>query len=99
MEEIVEDALRIYRSELSGRLRRLREALELGNAKAVEAEAHALRSASLNVWAGALAGCLGQVENAAVEGDIDAARALMAPVMSEFGRVVAYLDLQLPQGS
>ena len=99
VEEIVEDALRVYRSESPGRIGRIRDALDRADTRSVEAEVHALRSASLNIWAVDLAEYLDQAENAAVSGDIERARALMEPITTEFAQVMAFLDGELGEVS
>jgi len=99
IEEIVEETLHVYRLESPGRLDRLQEALRQADPKSIEAEAHALKSASLNIWAVELAEYLDQAENSAVAGDIARAQALMDPIRNEFARVLEYLHLVLPEVS
>ena len=92
VEEIVEETLRVYLDEAPDRLRRLERALEHQNAREVEMEAHALRSASLNIRADGLAGLLEQAEHAGVDGDLEAARRLTTLIGEELARVAKYLQ-------
>jgi hypothetical protein len=55
-------------------------------------EAHALRSASLNIWAEELAGLLDEAERAGADGDLQTARRLAAPIGDELARVVEHLQ-------
>lgn len=95
IEEIVEEALKVYRDESPGRLERIERAMNDADASALEQESHALKSSSLNIWAVKLAEYLDQVETAATAGEISRAQPLMEPIRVEFGRVVEYLDLVL----
>lgn len=97
IEEIVGDALKAYQHESPGRLERIERALNGSDAKVVEEETHALKSASLNIWAVELAEYLDQVENAAAAGDVSGVQSLMEPIRVEFRRVVEYLDALLSE--
>jgi HPt (histidine-containing phosphotransfer) domain-containing protein len=96
VEEIVESALAVYRHEASGRLERLTAAMGQADARSIEAEAHALKSSSLNIWAVRLAAFLEEAETAAVSGDVRHAQSMMGPIRAELGRVVDYLDGVIP---
>jgi len=97
VEEIVEETLSVYLAESPRRMERLAVAIQAGGARDVEAEAHALRSASLNIWAVELAETLKDVELAGVSGDIKIAEDRLPGVQREFDRVIAYLEAALPK--
>jgi hypothetical protein len=76
------------------------DAMDHADATSVEgAEAHALKSASLSIWAVELAGSLEEAESAAVSGDVPRAQSLMDPVRAKLRRVVDYVDVVLMEGS
>jgi CheY-like chemotaxis protein len=95
VEELVDETLTSFRDELRGREERIVDAIRRSDAKGIEAEAHALRSASLSIWAVGLAEHLDQVEQAGRSGDVDSARSFVEPLSEEVERVLGYLDTLL----
>jgi CheY-like chemotaxis protein len=99
VEEIVPETLRIYLREAPDRIQRIRAYMAGTDARALEAETHALKSASLNIWAVDLAEYLDQAENAAAANDVAGAAACLASIEAELERVVGYLEGELGAGS
>lgn len=64
------ELLSTYRVSVQKILARLRAGLSAGNLTRILYEAHALRGASLNVGATAMAQCAGAIETAARDGDL-----------------------------
>lgn len=97
VEELVEEALKVYRDESPGRLERIENAVTDSDARSLEEETHALKSSSLNIWAVELAEYLDQAEHAAVAGDLAAVRRILELIRAEFGRVIAYIEAHLEE--
>jgi HPt (histidine-containing phosphotransfer) domain-containing protein len=98
LESMVDEAFRIYLRDAPARIERLRSALGDADATATESAAHALKSASLNVWAVELARLLEQVESAGGSADLGRASGLFVPVEEEFARVTSFLCGRLAGG-
>jgi HPt (histidine-containing phosphotransfer) domain-containing protein len=91
VEEIVEPVLATYVQEAAGLFERLSAAMSSSDLTEICATAHALRSASGNIQALALAARLAEVETAARNDDVDQVRASFPPAASAYRRVVEYL--------
>ena len=98
LESMVDEAFRIYLRDAPARIERLRSALGDADATATASAAHALKSASLNVWAVVLARLLQEVESAGGSADLGRASGLLAPVEEELSRVTSFLSGRLAGG-
>jgi HPt (histidine-containing phosphotransfer) domain-containing protein len=91
IEEFVESTLLLYVQEAEELFERLSAALKQGDAEAIGADAHALKSSSLNIRTSRLAGLLEKLETAARAGALDTANEVFGRVQSEYEAVIAYL--------
>ena len=94
-EDSVSETLGVFMQEVPHRVSRLLVAIEQENPGEVEAGAHALRSASLNVWAVELARILERLEDAGARGDGREALRWAGPLTDEVERVMEYLGREI----
>lgn len=92
-DEIFEhELMSAYRASATSILERLRAAFSKGDVTQIMREAHALRGASLNVGARAMALCAGAIEDAARGGDLTQAEQAARPLDAEHAALWAELD-------
>jgi HPt (histidine-containing phosphotransfer) domain-containing protein len=95
VEEIVESTLAIYLDEAPQAFARLEEAAKVRDAHASAAAAHALKSASSNIWATDLVDLLNPIETACLEGDTSQVAEALDALRPLFARVITYVKAQL----
>jgi HPt (histidine-containing phosphotransfer) domain-containing protein len=88
IEEEVDSTLAIYLTEAPAAFARLEAAVENRDIDAAASAAHALKSASSNVWATGLVALLEPLEKAAREGDVERVEALVAKVRPLFAAAI-----------
>ena len=81
-----------YRASAADIMDRLKAALSKADVTQVMREAHALKGASLNVGARAMAQCAGAIEDAARGGDLAQAEQAARPLDAEHAALWAELD-------
>lgn len=92
IEAVVESAIQIYLDETPKRMEALEEAVESGDLKQVESEAHGMKSGSRNLRAELLGNLLERVEHAAKDGREEEIRLALPKVREEFHRVMDFLE-------
>ena len=85
----------IFLAEAPRKIALARDAIARADAPAVEGAAHSLKGSCRNLGAEPLARICGRLENAAREGAIGGAAALMAEIDAELGRVRRALGAKL----
>lgn len=91
VEEVVESTLEVFAREAPGVYARLEAASAAGDARSAAAAAHALKSASANVWAHDLAETLGRIEASGRQGDAAQVHELLGELRPRFVAVMDYL--------
>ncbi len=90
-EQAVDDILATFVESVPQRLEALVTAAHGGEQEAVQRAAHAFKSAAGTIGARSLAALLQEIEAAAQQGDLEAARARIEPVKSEARAALEYL--------
>ena len=93
--ELFEELVTMFLDDTPGRLEALLQALEEGDAHALERTAHGLKSSCGNLGARRLAALCFEIESAGRAGDVDAARPLVNRSTDEFVAVAAALKSEL----
>ena len=91
IEEIVDATLEVYVEEARAIFAALSAAVLAGDAAAVRANAHSLKSSSGNIWASDLAELLNELESAAHAENLTGATEIFARVEPQYKSVMAYL--------
>ena len=91
IEEIVDATLEVYVEEAQAIFAALSAAILAGDAEAVRANAHSLKSSSGNIWASDLAELLNELETAAHGGNLAVATEIFERVKPQYESVMAYL--------
>jgi PAS domain S-box-containing protein len=94
IESVVDAAVEAYVSETPSRMAALVAAVQAGDMKAVEREAHGMKSGSRNLRADHFGQLLEEAELAGREGRVADAEAALPKLEEVFGQVMAYLERQ-----
>ncbi len=81
-----------FLSDAPGQLQKLKQLIEQGDTKTASAQAHTLKGAAATVSAPGLCELIIQIQQAATEGELSRAAALLGSVDKEFGRLKATLS-------
>jgi HPt (histidine-containing phosphotransfer) domain-containing protein len=92
VDEMLGPLLTTFAEDAVGRFAALEQAVQRGDAKAVETAAHAYKSGAGTVHATALSAALAIVENAARAGDLKTITGLIEPIRSEHHAVLRELE-------
>ncbi len=96
IESVVDAAVEAYLGETPRRMEALEAAAAAGDWKAVEREAHGIKSGSRNIRADSFGSLLEEVERAGKEGREADVRAALPELVATYRRVMAYLKEQGP---
>jgi CheY-like chemotaxis protein len=94
VEEIVAVTISTYLEDAPRQLAAITDAVKLGDTRAINRAAHALKSASATIRAESLARQLQKLEDAGADNDTQLAQELLESVCREFEEVVEYLRRQ-----
>jgi two-component system sensor histidine kinase/response regulator len=97
--ELLSELSTMFLDDASSRLAALREAVEEGDARAVERVAHTLKGAAGNMGAPRMAAICAELENVGASGDLERAAELLGRLEEEFGRVRPALEAEAARGS
>jgi HPt (histidine-containing phosphotransfer) domain-containing protein len=86
-EELARRILERFRADIPRQIQVLKEFLEAGDASSVEREAHTIKGVAANVGGEALRAVAFEMEKASRAGDLDAVKARMAELESQFERL------------
>jgi len=84
-----------YIVDIEGRLAKLEQALQFENTEPVRREAHSIRSSSVNIGVKGIEVIAGELERAADKGETISVAHIFMRLMSEFKRVLAFLEHHL----
>ncbi|MCK7543450.1 Hpt domain-containing protein [Marinobacter bryozoorum] len=87
MEDEFDILIQTYINDSRERIQSLHQALSENDPDAFSRTAHSFKGSSINIGASRLGDLCLQVEKAGREGDLDAARQVMAPLETEFATV------------
>ncbi len=93
----LEEFLQVFSEDSHQRLAALRRAVEEGDARSLEREAHTLKGSSREVGASRLAALCQELEDLGESGTVAGAREKLAPLEAELARVQAALGEHLQQ--
>ncbi len=97
-ETLLAEIVDLFLEDTPPRLAALREAIESGEAEALDHAAHTLRGSSGNLGAARMAALCGELQGAADAGDLDRAAALLNGLEKEFDRVRTLLRRRVEAG-
>jgi signal transduction histidine kinase/DNA-binding response OmpR family regulator len=86
------ELLSLFRDDYPGQLRSVRQAVEAGNAEALQRAGHALKGALANLAAPTSSRLAGQLESMGRTGDLPSAAGVLADLETELERVVEELE-------
>ena len=93
--DIVAELTGVYLKDARSRLEAIEEALQKGDAPAVERTAHALKGGSGSMGARGMSGLCAQLEEVGVSGDLSRAPELLGRIREELGRVERALEAEV----
>jgi CheY-like chemotaxis protein len=96
MDDYLAELVGLFFEDVPRRLDALREAVAAEDAGAVASTAHALKGSCGNMGAVGMSGIAADLQDAGASGDLSAVPGLIERLQSEYGRVRARLEAELP---
>jgi two-component system sensor histidine kinase/response regulator len=96
--DLLSELSTMFLDDASSRLAALRDAVEEGDAQAVERIAHTLKGASGNMGATRMAAFCSELQDVGTSGDLGRAAELLGRLEEEFGRVRPALEAEVAKG-
>jgi HPt (histidine-containing phosphotransfer) domain-containing protein len=85
--ELFEEIIGVFLDDAPLQMGKLQEALEKGDSREVELQAHSLKGAAMNIGGTALQGLAHEIENKGKIRDLDCARPLLSELEAEFEKL------------